>query len=185
MASTYFKDLYDEAESGVAQASVPAGEYDVVVGSSRPNAKSNQVFVTLDVQNGPLTGKQSDVSVFFPQDHHSRGAHVYFAKKIAGLIAYPDVKAAFQAADNAPTPEAAYQLIADSFNGKALRVLLKVRQDDTPYNGTNDIEWTAAPKNTLSAAPLATSAVSAASDTVVAAAPGPESDNAQVVEAPF
>lgn len=138
MSSTFFKELAEQAESGIAAAAIDKGDYDTAVVSSRANAKSNQVFVTLRVLNGPLQGKDSDVSIWFPTPESKPGARMYFIKKVSGFMAYPDVKAAFAAADSAPSPEAGFQLIADALLNKQVHAEIGMRTEGE-YAGTNEL----------------------------------------------
>lgn len=142
MSSTFFKDLYEQVETGVARASVPAGSYNVAVSEARVNAKNgSQIFLTFTVLDGPDAGKAPEVSLYFPKEGDKSGAVRFFITKTAGLLAYADVKAAFQAADNAPDRVAGLQHIADTLIGKQVQVeLILVKEGD--YAGTNELRST-------------------------------------------
>ncbi len=157
MASTSFKDLFDEAESGVAASSVPSGSYDVVVTSTRPLAASSLIWLTFEVLNGPQQGKEVDVNIWFPNENSKRGARIYFQKKIAGFLAYPDVKAAGQASEGAPSEEAALQLIADALIGKQVKADVKLRTDGD-YAGSNELSSTRTIDGAVQPAPTPTTA---------------------------
>lgn len=121
MASTLFRDLYDEttqAEDAFEKQVVPAGTYDVIVESARAytGGKSPMIFLTLAVLNGPLQGKKSDVGINFSD---SPNARPFFIRKVAGLRAYEDVKAASRAAEQLDE-ETGFQTIAASFTGKTV-----------------------------------------------------------------
>lgn len=158
MTSQFFKDLFNDAESGVSGAAIPAADdLDVVVTRADPLAQSSMIFLTLTVQNGPSAGKDSDVGLYFPKEGSKRGARVFFAKKVAGLLSYPDVKAAFQAADNAPSVEAGFASIANALLGKAVKADLGLRSDGE-YAGSNELKATRPPAGAFSqpaAAPAA------------------------------
>lgn len=176
MTSTYFGDLFDEAESGVAAASVPTGDYDVVVTDARARAQSSIIFLTFQVLNGPAQGKEAEVSLYFPTEDAKRGARIYFARKIAGLIAYPDVKAAFQAADNAPSVESGFEHIAGTLIGKQVKAELSLRTDGD-YAGSNELKSTKslagapAPAATPAAAPAQTVPVQPAAESASTGVP--------------
>src|SRR5574342_666599 len=146
MAHIPFKELFDQAESGVFVASIPTGTYSVVVTDARPRAESNLIFLTLQVLDGPAAQKQTEVNLYFPKEGDRPFATTMFLKKIAGFMAYPDVKAAGQSANNAPTTEAALQLIADALVGKTGKADVVLRgQDAGQYAGSNELSATQRP----------------------------------------
>jgi hypothetical protein len=157
MSSTYFGDLYTQAETGVTSAVVPEGTYDVVVNGARPNIKGNQIWLTLQVLSGPDAGKGSDVSLYFPKPGDSPGARTFFVRKAAGFIAYPDVAAAFQAADNAPDIESGFAHIATALEGKQVSAEITLRKEGA-YAGTNELRATKSLQNTPAPAPVAQAA---------------------------
>jgi hypothetical protein len=178
-----FKELFDEAETGVVQSSVPEGTYDVVVTAARPFAQSSLIFLTLQILNGPSAGKETDVSLYFPGEGAKRGARVYFARKMAGFIAYPDVKAAGQASDNAPTVEAALELIANALIGKQVVAEIGLRTDGE-YAGSNELKATRAPDGVVRpAAP--TAAVNPVTQPAPAAQPTPAAQSIADGVVPF
>jgi hypothetical protein len=151
-----FKDLYEGAESGSGGPSIPAGSYDVVVSGARPLPDSSLIFLEMTVLNGPSAGKVADVSLYFPGESSKRGARIFFAKKIAGFITYPDVKGAFMAADGAPDLAAGLELIGDAINGKKVTAEIGLRTDGE-YAGSNELRST----RPLDGAPAAASAAPA------------------------
>jgi hypothetical protein len=179
--TSFFKDLYDEAESGSVGASVPEGTYDVAVVESRAYAESSLIFLTLQVLNGPAAGKQSDVNLYFPGEGSKRGAHLYFTRKIAGLASYPDVKSAFQAADGAPSAEAGFELIADALIGKQIVAEIGLRTDGD-YAGSNELRSTKPMASPLSQAPVAAPAPETTPATLP---PQAVNDGNAKVEVPF
>lgn len=179
MTSTFFKDLYTEAESGVSQASVPAGKYDVVVSRTGTKSDSSMLFLTLQVLNGPAAGKESEVGLWFPTEAAKRGARIFFTRKIAGFIAYPDVKAAFAAADGAPDADSAFKLIAQTLEGKQVTAELGMRSEGE-YAGSNELKSTGTIEGSMGA-PVAPAAVQQVQ--VPAEATAPATPNG--VKAPF
>lgn len=139
--STSFKDLFDEAESGSVGGNVPAGPYDMIVTGTRVLETSNLIFLTLQVLNGPQQGKEIDVNLYFPTPESKRGARIFFVKKVNGFIAYPDVKAAFQAADNAPDAKSGFEFIAQALVGKQVAADIALRTDGD-YAGSNELSST-------------------------------------------
>lgn len=168
MANIQFGDLLNEAETGKVGGGIPAGTYDTEVVDARGGEK--QIWLTLQVKNGPAAGKETDVSLYFPDESAKRGARVFFTRKIAGLIGYPDVKAAFQSAENAPTPEAGLTVIANALLGKTVTADIGLRTDGD-YAGSNELKSTKAPEGGPSAkqefAPAAHSAGNNNSNTEV------------------
>lgn len=154
MTSKYFGELYNDAETGSVAASIPKGTYDVVVTGARPRAESSLIFLTLQVLNGPMQGKEADVSLYFPKEGDSRGARVFFMKKINAFVSYPDVKAAFQAADGAPDRESGFQHIADALIGKQLVADVGL-QTEGNYAGNNELAATRPMQGAVTAAPAA------------------------------
>lgn len=141
MTSINFGELYTIAETGVVSSAVPEGGYDTVVVRSDPYAPSSLIYLSLEILNGPAAGKRSDVSIYFPKEGDKRGTHMYFARKMGGFMGYPDVKAALLAARNAPTDEAALELIAGTLLGKQIHVTLTLRSEGE-YAGTNELAET-------------------------------------------
>ena len=184
MVSKYFGDLFDSAESGTVAASIPKGTYDVVVTGARPRAESSLIFLTLQVLNGPAQGKETDVSLYFPKEGDARGARVFFVKKINAFSAYPDVKAAFQAADGAPDLESGLSHIADALIGKQVVADIKL-QTEGDYAGNNELAATRPLQGVVQAAPAPVQAAPAgfaeANGQPMVAAPAP----AEAPAAPF
>lgn len=141
MTSINFEDLYTVAETGVASQAIPGGDYDSVVVRANPYPQSSIIFLELEVMNGPLQGKRSDVSIYFPKEGDKKGTQIYFAKKMGGFMGYPDVKAALLAARNAPSDDQALELIAGTLGEKQVRATLALREDGD-YAGTNQLEAT-------------------------------------------
>jgi hypothetical protein len=148
LVSTSFKELYDEAESGSVGGNVPAGPYDMIVTGTRVLETSNLIFLTLQVLNGPQQGKEIDVNLFIPHAESKRGARVFFVKKINGFIAYPDVKAAFQAADNAPDIKSGFEFIAGALVGKQVVAEVGLRTEGE-YAGSNELISTKPMQSTI------------------------------------
>jgi len=144
VGSTFFSDLYTEAEQGAVKLAVPKGEYDFEVEDARPYAPSSMAFLTLKVLSGPQTGKLSEVNCVFPKEDAKRGARFYFINRVQGFLAYPDVKAAFQAADNAPEFADGLQLICDVLKSKRVRGEVNLREDGN-FAGSNELVWTKPP----------------------------------------
>jgi hypothetical protein len=177
MADMSFGDLVKTAETGGA-ATIPPDDYEVRVAEARPRAQSNLIFLTLEVMSGPQAGKQVDVSLWFPSPSNKPGAHRLFARKFGGFIAYPDVKSALQSADNAPSVEQAFELIANSLNNKAVKATISI-QTKGDYAGTTELSATSVDKAQPAAAPAPAPAPAAdpapAPAPVPAQAPQPES----------
>jgi hypothetical protein len=161
VASTFFKDLYDEAESGTVGATVPAGTYDVEVDEARgyDEGAKPMIFLELKVLNGPAAGKAASVNITFPTEDAKKGMRIFFQRKINGFLTYPDVKAAFQT----PTESVKQGLdvIADALLGKRVTAEIGI-QSQGAYAGTNELRSTAA------LAPGATSAPAVAAQPTVA-----------------
>lgn len=138
MSTIDWEELYGVAEKGLAAAAVPEGEYDAVVVRAEPYAQSNVIFLGLEILNGPMQGKGSDVSIYFPKEGDKRGAQAHFAKKIAGFMGYPDVKAAFLAARNAPTVEDGLGLVATTLLNKQIGAKLRLVEEGQ-YAGQNEL----------------------------------------------
>jgi hypothetical protein len=136
-----FKDLYEDAETGQVGGSVPGGSYDVVVSGARTLPDSSLIFLSLTTLNGPTAGTEVDVSLYFPGEGSKRGARIFFAKKIAGFVSYPDVKGAFMAADGAPDLASGLQLIADALGGKRVTAEITLRTEGE-YAGSNELRST-------------------------------------------
>jgi len=143
MTETFFGELYNEAESGVSQAAIPAGDDYLGIVTRAEQHDDKMIFLTLQVQEGAQQGRDSDVSLYFPQPGDKRGTRVYFVKKVAGFMGYPDVKAAFLAADNAPTKTQAMELIASTLLNKTVRFSVNLRGEGD-YAGTNELKETKA-----------------------------------------
>lgn len=174
MASTTFRELYDEIDSGqVTSSSIPEGVYDVTVTRAQPLSTSNMVFLTLQVLNGPAAGKETDVSLWFPNENAKRGARIYFHKKFAGFATYPDVKQALSQAAEAATDETAFELIAGSLEGKNVTATVALTSSGQ-YAGQNELRETKA----------ATAPVSASAQTATASAPV-EAQTPEATTVPF
>lgn len=148
MASTFFKDLIDAAESGAVAVGIPAGTYDVAVTDARANIKrkddgteNKTIFLTLQALNGPVSGKATEVNLYFPKDGDKPFATTKFLQKINGFVAYPDIKAAFMQADNAPDAAAALDLIASTLIGKQVSADIGLRTDGD-FAGSNELSKT-------------------------------------------
>jgi hypothetical protein len=104
-------------------------------------------FLTLTVLSGPQMGKQSEVSIVFPKEDAKRGARFYFVNRVQGFLAYPDVKAAFQAADQAPEFSDGLQLICDVLKGKKVHGEVNLVTEGN-YAGQNELVSTKPPTGT-------------------------------------
>lgn len=146
MSSTLFKDLFNEMEEGSFTSSIPAGKYDVVVTDARPRAESNLIFLTLQVLNGPAEGKSTEVNLYFPKEGDKPFASTKWKQKMYGFSAYPDVKAAAESSQNAPTLEAMLDLFAEALIGKQVSADIGLRDKDAgQYAGSNDLSSTMPP----------------------------------------
>ena len=154
MTSINFEDLYTVAETGVASQAIPGGDYDSVVARANPYAQSSMIFLELEVLNGPLQGKKSDVGIYFPKEGDKKGTQIFFAKKMGGFMGYPDVKAALLAARNAPSDEQALELIAGTLAEKQVRATLKLVEEGE-YAGKNELQATKRIGDAPAAAPVA------------------------------
>ena len=140
MTSTSFSDIYEQAETGSANG-IPGGVYDVSVEEARINPGSRQIWLDLRVLNGPAAGKPASVSLYFPKDGDKQGVYFHYRNKIAGFLG-EDLKAAFVAADAAPTPEASYSIIAEALTGKQVTATITLNTEEGPYKGNNDLKST-------------------------------------------
>ena len=144
MADGFFKDLFDVVDTGaISSASVPTGVYDVTVKDARTNVASNQIWLTLEVLNGPAAGKETEVSLYFPGEGSKRGAIHFFQKKIGGFAGDTGVKEALRAAVGAASNDDAFQGIADALSGVSVTAELKYIEEGT-YKGTNELVETKA-----------------------------------------
>lgn len=175
MTSINFDELYKAAETGVAKAAVPTGDYEIVVSRSDPY-DGKMIYLTLNVLDGPLAGKDSDVNIYFPKEGDKRGTQVYFAKKMAGFMGFPDVKAALLAARNAPDDDSALSLIADTLKDKRVRASVKLIEEGQ-YEGTNELQETR--RSATSPLPEAETVTATSSVPEVGAQPAP-SDSSTV-----
>lgn len=140
MARTIFGELYDEVESGNVGGALPASTYDVKVTGARPRAESSIVFLTIEVLNGPQEGKETDVTLFVPKPDSKRGARVQWHKKTAGFDdRFTD---ALRRADEAPTLEAGFEVIADALIGQTVTAVIGVQGGNTQYAGSNELNST-------------------------------------------
>lgn len=200
MTSTVFGTLYDAAQSGDEEGFekqiVPGGTYDTVVDAARPytGGKSPMIFLTLQILNGPLAGRKSDVNVTFSS---SPNARPYFVRKTKGFLAYPDAMAALQQASSLDN-ETGIALIAESWVDKQVKAEIGVNgADQGQYAGQNNLERTeaigaapAAPQQAApAAAPVAAPAAAPAAATPFVGGPAPvpngQSAPAPVVTVPF
>jgi hypothetical protein len=142
VASTTFGELFESVEQGTVRATIPAGPYDMEVTDARVREQSALIFLTLKPINGPVD-KEIDVSVYFPNKvkQDKQGALFYFGQKVNGFISFPDVKAAFIAADNAPSLEQALQHIAATLIGKRVGAQIGM-QENGEYAGSNELKST-------------------------------------------
>jgi hypothetical protein len=143
MSSINFGDLFDAAESGEVSSAVPAGTYDIVVSGARPlnPDSSSTIFLTLTVLNGPHQGTDVDVALYIPKPGGKAFASQMFGRKIKGFLAYPDVKAAGRAMDNAPSRDAGFDYLAEALTGKRASADIGVRTDGD-YAGSNELKST-------------------------------------------
>jgi hypothetical protein len=142
-----FKELYETVDTG-AVAGIPDGVYNIKVSAVRvaPKIESRLLFLDLDVLDGPAAGKVGQVSLYLPDSSSTnyRNQSFHFRKKIAGFWAYDDVKRAFANADNAPSVEDAFNLIADALLGKVVKAELGLI-DEGQYKGNNELQSTEPP----------------------------------------
>jgi hypothetical protein len=143
VASTTFGELFENVENGVVKATIPAGPYDMEVTDARVREQSALIFLTLKPLDGPSAGKEIDVSIYFPNKvkQDKQGALFYFTQKVNGFGSFPDVKAAFIAADNAPSLEQALQHIAATLIGKRVGAQIGM-QENGEYAGSNELKST-------------------------------------------
>lgn len=173
MPTTYFKDLFDEAERGSVGDVIPEGVYDVEVVEARGyEGNKPMLFLELRVLNGPVVNKVASVNITFPTDDAKRGMRIYFAKKIAGLIAYPDVKTAFQTPTNSVAE--GLDVIGAAVLGKQVKASIGI-QKEGQYAGSNELRETKA--ITGAPAPVA-SAPAATPQQEAAPAPAPTEEPA-------
>ena len=137
MGSFSFAELYERTESGSAGGIAP-GVYDVTVSDVRFKADSRTLFLDLDVLNGPSAGTTAQITLYIPKEGDKQGAFFNYRRKIAGFQG-ADLKVAFEAADNAPSAEAAFTVIADALRGKSVTAKIGLNQAEGPYKGTNEL----------------------------------------------
>lgn len=131
MADMDFEKLLE----GEVGSSIPEGEYDVKVIDARSHAgKGNgTVFVTLEVQSGPLQGQATEVSIYIPDESASRGARFFFSKKLSGF-GLPGIGQAM----NSGEPAA---ILAEALMYQVVTAELTV-QADGQYAGSNNLAST-------------------------------------------
>lgn len=142
MTTQSFSDLYKQVETGAT--GIPTSTYDVTVEDVRANVNDTKrvLFLDLRVLDGPAAGKTASVTLNFPNEDAKQGAFFHFRRKIAGFNG-PDLKAAFELADRAPTPETALETIADAIKGKSVTANIKLVTEGA-YKGNNELVETKA-----------------------------------------
>jgi hypothetical protein len=138
--------MYANLESGEIGGALPAGEYDVVVDDVRFKIKDDRsksegtFFLSLKVLNGPSVGEVTDVNLVVPNSGSKQFAHEQYLKKLNGFQG-PDLKAAFLAAENAPTIQEAFTVVGDALKGKTVRAALDA-QKSGQYVGRQELKST-------------------------------------------
>lgn len=155
MGSIDFEKLITE---GVARDAVPEGKYlfKVIDARSNDSGKGNgTVFLDLEVQEGPLKGSMTQVSVFIPDgsSQNPRGAAFHFANKIAGFKLGPEVGRAMNG--GRPAPILAEALVDQVFLGEV------DVQGDGQYAGSNNLVSTKPVNDAEAVATAETQATSA------------------------
>lgn len=172
MTTKSLADIYG-GEGGEATI-VPESVYDVLVKDARialvKEGKSGlgQVFLDLEVLNGPSAGALVEVSVHVP-DPTNRNALFHFSNKTAAFSAA--IKTAI-AANGAATNEAILTTIAEAMKGKTVSAEIGVQKEGT-YAGQNELKKTTptdvvAPAVSVPVAGVVTSAPTAAAVAPVA-----------------
>ncbi len=188
MSSTTAGGLYDMTESGSSVDAVPEGVYRVTVTRAQPNEKnpeSRTLFLTLEVVDGPLAGKEAEVNLYVPDlDKDKRGARFHWNSKIRGFFAYDAVKAAIKFFDGADL-EDGLNSIADALIGKVVSAEIGINtKEGDKYYGNNELTSTTAPTNVptpaAQAAPDGPAPAPAADPQPTSAAPQPEQPKAKV-----
>ncbi len=177
-------------ESGSSVDAVPEGVYRVSVTRAQPNEKnpeSRTLFLTLEVIDGPLAGKEAEVNLYVPDlDKDKRGARFHWNSKIRGFFAYDAVKDAIKFFDGADL-EDGLNAIADALIGKVVSAEIGINtKEGDKYYGNNELTSTTAPTNVVASneyAEAATEASAAAAAEPVAAAR--ETAEQPKVKAPF
>jgi len=189
MADTTFKDLFNEMEQGNFTSAIPAGTYDVIVTEARAELQNgNVIFVTMQVLDGPSAGKSTEVNIYIPKREGGEKAFTLrkFKEKMFGFLAYPDVRAAGQSADAAPTRIAQLELLAGVLTGKKVKADIGLRgQDAGQYANTNELNATNRPAGGEFTVPTPAPNGQAEVAPAPQAAPQPAPQAPQTVTAPF
>jgi hypothetical protein len=172
MSSTSFSDIYEQAETGAANG-IAGGTYDVTIEDVRIKADTRVLFLDMQVLNGPSAGKTVQVKINIPGENTKPGAFFYYRNRIAGFMG-PALKQAFDAADRAPTDEAALSIIADAIRGQSVTAEVTLVSEGQ-YKGNNELTVT---KPLTGAAPAV--APVAASAPVAAPVAAEASSNSEV-----
>jgi hypothetical protein len=176
MTTKSLEDIY--GGEGSEAVVVPASVYDVTVADARgilaKEGKSGigNIFVDLEVLNGPSAGSLVEVLIFVP-DPSNRNALFHFSNKTA---AFSSAIKANIAAAGASTAEAILEAITSAMKGKQAKAEIGVVKDGQ-YAGKNELLKTSIAEGTpvaeaIQVAAVAPAAVQAVTPEPAAAAVG-------------
>jgi hypothetical protein len=157
VSSTTAGGLYDMTESGSSVDAIPEAVYRVTVTRAAPNEKnpeSRTIFLTLEVVEGPLVGKEAEVNLYVPDlNKDKRGARFHWNNKIRGFFAYDSVKDAIKFFDGAPL-EDGLNAVADALIGKVVTAEIGINtKEGDKYFGNNELTSTTPPTNVSESGP--------------------------------
>lgn len=161
---------YEDLATGVV-AGIESGVYRIRVESTRPRVSSAEMlFLGLEVQNGPLAGKHTEVTLVLPKEGN-RGMAFHYANKMKGFGDMSAVYAAMGVANpDGSNGKAALEILGKALLDRIVEAEIVLREDGE-YAGTNELVLTKPVDGVAGGAPAGTPVPVAVAAAPVAVAP--------------